>query len=295
METVSLYVVVSYSSNERMFSESMLRSLDSMCSLVGSLSFGRQHARAIISIGSRLYTGDPEDEGHILGLRHKFNRIEFVRYNVNCLDDPIALHNAARIKGVEHATTLQTHKNCGRRAPGGDSGFWVLFLDGDELMEADAFAEWFVSKEGRFDLVSKLANYWYFMHPTLVSKVFEDSVLLAHSSTLTPKALTHPRERDGIVSCAGRNGPRNVLGINGRPMFHHYSWVRSDEKELLRKVSNWGHKNDKPWDNLIRMYTQDIKERGIWPQRDFVHGYELVRIPEDKVRFQDLLFQGSQN
>jgi hypothetical protein len=266
-----------------MFSTPLFTALEYMCSQVSVLSLGRQNAITIVSIGSRLYTGEPEDEAHIIELRRAFGSTEFVRYDVASLDNPVKLHNTARSAGVEHA--LAIHRTHYGSSPGG-AGFWTLFLDGDELPEADAFAKWFVSKQGDFgSKVSKLANYWYFIHSTLVSNVFEDSILLAHSSTLTPEALEHPRERDGIVACAGSSANRGILSLSGRPMFHHYSWVRVDEEALLRKVANWGHKDDKPWGALIHECITNIKENDVWPRNDFVHGYNLHRIHAEDIMF----------
>ena len=262
-----LCIFVSYCSNERLFSDALFGSLRSICAaMLGTHVF--------VSIGSHLYTGQPEDEAHIGWIEREFPEFEIVRYAVSpggsTTVHPIVFHNAARIAAVNRAM-----------AEASSSGFWGLFLDGDEIPDARGFTEWYNSsiiRANQRKKVMKLANYWYFMHPRLVSRDFEDSVVLAHSSVLSGAALSHPRERDGIVLEAATTNnevaERDVCGLDARPMFHHYSWVRACEEDLLRKVANWGHRDDKPWASLIKGAVALI-EGGDWPSHDFVHGHTL--------------------
>ena len=39
-------------------------------------------------------------------------------------------------------------------------------------------------------------------------------------------------------------------GLDNQPLFHHYSWVKKKE-EMLKKVSCWGHREDKDWEPLV--------------------------------------------
>lgn len=53
---------------------------------------------------------------------------------------------------------------------------------------------------------------------------------------------------------------------------NHFSWVRS-KQEMLLKVKNWGHNNDRDWLSLIEEeFSRDFN--GI----DFVHGYSYTLV-----------------
>lgn len=265
-----LAAVVSYCSNERAFARALL----------GNALRATPHV--FVSVGVRLYTGEAEDAAHLAELHAEFPQARFAVYDVPdaALAQPVTLHNAARRAGVEAA----------RRACGPDA--WVLLLDGDEVPEGAALAAWWAaySPALRPDTALKMANWWYFLSPRLVAEPHEDSVVIVHASRLTDAALAHPRERDGVLIHGQGAGElaevrRMVYGLEaGRPLFHHFSWVRSGRAGLLAKVANWGHRHDRPWTQLLAAAMDGVDEaertgRG-WPARDFVHGHPLVLLPE---------------
>ncbi len=256
-------VIVSYSSLEHAF----IRVLLDQC---------KQFAkRTIVTYGSRLYTGDDEDVNCIRQLSEEYrnDQIQFSSYPVRLdeLDDPVLLHNRSRATGISVAA-LQDDD-------------WVLFLDADEVPEASAVKEFLRSHDfGDRDCAYKLANYWYFMLPTLRAKQVEDSIVLVHASWIAQdEALWQPRERDGILLfCMAmhvkRHIQRQVYSTDShRPMFHHYSWVRSFP-HLLSKVRGWGHRNQRNWEHLLRETRAELRQ-GHVPVNDFVHGYELEVVP----------------
>lgn len=216
----------------------------------------------LIVYGSHLYDGTPDDIA-LYHLRPYLNRypgvLEARQYNVDPQDvsDPFKYHNIARYTG-----------RCFMR----DTIEWMLFLDADEIPDSKEFLAWWESTRDTLNrnTAYKLANYWYFWDATLRAKQYEDSIVLAHRSICTYTALHSNRDRDGIVLHAPYNR-RMVCGLNARPMFRHYSWVRQDKAQLLRKVECWGHRTDKNWKALIESF-----ERGDM-SRDFVHGYQLEK------------------
>lgn len=258
-----LATVVSYCSRERAFVDALLR---------GARAFSDA---VVLSVGEALYSGEPEDEAHVARVQAAHPEVAVVRYPVRAaeLGEPIDLHNRARAVGVAAA----------RAALGDDA--WVLLLDGDEVPDGPKFAAWWAASRGvvRPDTAYKLLNYWAFLHPRLVAEPLEDSVLLVHASQLTPSALAHEYERDGILMERGGAGAlrvqRRVGDMQGAPMFWHYSWVRGSRAALHAKVSSWGHRHDRDWKRLVDD-AYDALDRGEWPARDFVHGYALRVLPE---------------
>jgi hypothetical protein len=97
----------------------------------------------------------------------------------------------------------------------------------------------------------KLANYWYFREPIYRAKnIIEDSIVFIKKNHADNIALTmHTHERTATYDLCPGNKKRNIL-MNNIPIFHHFSWVRT-HKQMLRKVTSWGHKNDKNYTSFV--------------------------------------------
>ncbi len=147
----------------------------------------------------------------------------------------------------------------------------VLFVDADEVADGDRVAEWLGSgKES--DTVMRLANYWYFREPIYQALTLEDSIVFAQKRALDDDILLQNGERGAIYDQLPCPKRRMVLGCNGKPLFHHYSWVR-DFEEMLKKVKTWGHKNDRNWEALVKEeFSRPFT--GV----DFVHGYQFRKV-----------------
>ena len=291
-----LVTLVSYCSLEKAFGTAVISNARMFSDLV------------VVSIGSRLYTGEPEDvaseraslvAGSYSDEVSSLCPVHVVSYEVSepLMRTPIALHNLSREVGLQAA----------RAALGIRTPFWTLMLDGDEVPDGSRVREWWRSSAGdavRSDprTVHKMANHWMFAHPRLVADTLEDSVLLVHSDALLNReSLQHPRERDGIylwhlTSPEGWRDlrvVRRVLSSDGQPMFWHFSWVRSSRTgadgkpdggraALKAKVANWGHREDADWTTLIDGVFDEM-QAGRWPDRDFVHGYKLTLLEKSPV------------
>ena len=71
------------------------------------------------------------------------------------------------------------------------------------------------------------------------------------------------------------HGGYNHILVDGKPMIHHFSWVRTKE-EMLKKVHNWGHKNDTNWIDLVE---EEFSRP--FSGTDFIHKYQY-NIVENK-------------
>ena len=150
---------------------------------------------------------------------------------------------------------------------------WILFLDADEVPDGARFSEWLDSSDYKAHTALKLSNYWYFREPCNQAVETEDSIVLAQKRALENEMILHADERDAIYNLAPGPKRRNVMDHDGRPMFHHYSWVRTQE-EMLKKVSAWGHKEDRNWIELVNREFQ-----GPFSGKDFIHEdhYRIVK------------------
>jgi hypothetical protein len=144
----------------------------------------------------------------------------------------------------------------------------VLFLDADEVPDGVRFLDWV--SQGKTDDVMKFANYWYFREERFQAVAWEDSPVFVKRKNLEISLLLHERERDAIYDGVKDSKQRMVLGLDGRPMFHHYSWVRSKE-EMLKKVETWGHSKDRDWKKLIE---EEFSHP--FQGKDFIHGYSYL-------------------
>lgn len=153
---------------------------------------------------------------------------------------------------------------------------WVLFVDSDEVLRnAPKFLEWFETIKENKDTSYKLCNYWYFLSKRRRSKVIEDSIVLVPKERLTFGSfrLTNS-ERENLAASAPIQ-ERNCRDLDGQVMFDHFSWVRTQEI-LQRKVSTWGHREDRDWMSLLNKAFQE----DILTTPDFVHGNDYEILPD---------------
>jgi hypothetical protein len=253
-------VIINYCSNERIFIDAIL---------IECLKFSDD---IVVSYGSHLYDGIQEDITHINEYKIKYPTIQFVEYNVDLtlnlnkqkgvVNRPTAYwHNLARFTGVKALKNKE----------------WVFVIDCDEIPEGDNVKIWLVNalpllKE---EECYKIANYWYFKDPTNQSTTLEDSVLLIHYKHLTEDNIFGDWERDHLIPSSKCKLLRQVVGIDRKPMFHHYSWYRTKEG-LKHKLITWGHSNDIFKDIDIDKVIEYIYHND--EVNDILHGYTYNKV-----------------
>ncbi len=253
-----LATVVNFCSNESRFLKPCLEE---------ALRFSRQ---VVVVVCDHFFDGTPEQRELLETIYTAFPECHFVEYPFIPKKIPARFfkmtrpshfwHSLSRFVGLSILdASIET----------------VLFLDADEVPEGDRFAAWLDHSDYRQHLALKLANYWYFREPTYQALRFEDSVVLAQKRALNPEILLHERERDAVYDLLPGPKRRGVTDEEGRPMFHHFSWVRT-KAEMLKKVSTWGHRADRDWTALVEQ-----EFAGIFQGKDFIHGYsyQVVESP----------------
>jgi hypothetical protein len=149
---------------------------------------------------------------------------------------------------------------------------YLLFLDCDEILDPSRFLPWLHSGAYREWEAMQLACYWYFFKETWQSVRWDDTPVLVNRSSISVDKLFGLLERgEFYTQCLGSKA-RNVMGLDGLPMIHHYSWVRNKE-QMMRKVCSWTHRNERDWAELV-------EKEFIAPFRgkDFVHGSALQEV-----------------
>lgn len=149
---------------------------------------------------------------------------------------------------------------------------YVLFLDSDEIAEKARLLQWFQQFPYQDFEAFLFLNYWYFRAATLQAATWESSPLLVKKQLLDRTLLMHEKERLGIYLHMQGAKVDGQGGLDGKPFFHHYSWVRTQE-QLLRKVASWGHNLDTNWESKV----QEEFSRP-FSGTDFVHGYTYKKV-----------------
>ena len=269
MQKPFLATVVNFCSNEARFLQPCLEE---------ALRFSRQ---VVVVVCDHFFDGTQEQRELLELIYTSFPECHFVEYPFIPQKIPARFFKATHPSHFWHSLSRFVGLSVLD-----DSMETVLFLDADEVPEGHRFAEWLESSDYRQHLALKLANYWYFREPRYQALRFEDSIVLAQKRALNPEILLHERERDAMYDLLPGPKRRGVTDQEGKPMFHHFSWVRTKE-EMLKKVSTWGHRNDRNWKALV-----EAEFAGSFQGKDFVHGYsyQTVRapfaIPLDTISFQ---------
>jgi hypothetical protein len=248
-------VLISYCSNEKIFINPLLTEC---------LKFSED---IVVSYGSHLYNGQPEDHQHILELKLNYPTVQFQKYEVDTTLDlskqrgvnnrPIAYwHNLSRFNGKSYLKNKE----------------WVFVIDADEIPEGNRIKNWLLKTDLTKRCCYKMANYWYFKDPTYQSTTLEDSVLLIHYDYLTEFTLFGDLERDHLIRSSACILLRQTVGFDGKPMWHHFSGVRT--KEGLRyKLKTWGHSNE--LSNVDQMVDYVYHNDDV---NDIIHNYNYVKV-----------------
>lgn len=227
-----------------------------------------------VAYATHLSDGTPEDLGYVAALR-------------------------ARLDGAAAAAGSQLHWVRVEWQPGMSSHSWirylryaalpwlppsaraVLWLDADEVMDAPRFRAWWAARGLAAVLhrgvPHKLANYVYFRETRFQAVQLEDSAVICRRAGLAVGQFFDNPHADREMFASGAR--RAVLGLDGAPLMHHFSWVRS-KALMLQKVRTWGHNND-AGRNWVAAVEAEFEHP--FNGRDIVHGeaysYRTVEQP----------------
>jgi len=207
-----------------------------------------------IIVSSHFFDGTPEDETKVGALKEyckQFPNVHLIRFRWDNTKSTSYWHSYMRWVGVQQCTTE-----------------WIMFMDSDEIFEGEIASQSLQDAEffKQYD-ECVFSCYWYFREPVFRAKTTEMAHKLVRASIITKKDFLSENEF-GWIGFSGKYRCIHNVKYNGRPILHHFSWVRTKE-EMLRKTSSWAHKNDKNWKELIEEeFSRPFNGT------DFVHGYE---------------------
>lgn len=208
----------------------------------------------IIPICTHLFNGEKENKillNKSLGIISKYKKCIPIVFKWDGHKSNVAYyHNLSRKLGTEKV-----------------SNEWVLLLDADEI-PSDTFKDWFETVKYTDNTYWMSCN-WFFREPIYRAKQTECAGLLIKTSKCIWN-LDIRDERNQLFNDVNfiSGWGNTILDANNKTMIDHYSWVRSKE-EMLKKVNNWGHVNDRNWTELV-----EIEFTHPFNGTDFVHGYK---------------------
>lgn len=206
----------------------------------------------IIPICDHLFEGEPENElllHESIRIINEYNNARYIIFKwQGKKQNPGYYHNLTRKIGTDAA-----------------KDGWLLFVDADEILD-DNFKDWFDINKNNNNAYW-LTAYWYFREPTYRATTTEGAGLLIKKKQCIWNVNIR-KERQQLFNIPNFiDGSNQLIGYNGIPMMHHYSWVASKENMIL-KVKNWGHRNDKSWVELI-----ENEFLHFFNGKDFIHDY----------------------
>ena len=212
----------------------------------------------IIPVCDHFFDGEPENRPLLEKIYRSFPDCLFVELPLLGRKSPAYLSSVSRMVGTHFL---------------GEEIDRLFFIDADEIPEGQKVLECLRSSDWSQYSVIKLASYWYFREPRYRANKWEDSILFVHRKTLDSSLLLHERERAAIYDALPGPKKNLVTGLDGAPLCHHFSWVRT-KQEMLKKVTSWGHRKDRNWVELV-----EKEYSGPFHGIDFVHGYSYSEVP----------------
>ncbi len=199
----------------------------------------------IVPVCDHFFDGTPENRKLLDLTYHENPSAQFVEfaYDVNRLYIPHApceaghpdwafyWHSTARLVGYFHLDPDIEH---------------VLFVDCDEIFEGHNLKKWLDTHEYRKYAALRPFGLYYFRSPRHAAKVIHTTPLLTKVDKLSPELIFDVKERYGMTLKIQGEKLIGARGLNGMPLYHHYSWVHTKE-EALKKAQSWGHRHDKDW------------------------------------------------
>jgi hypothetical protein len=237
----SIGAVVNYCTNEYPFLIPCLEQLQHFC------------ARVIVPVCDHFFDGTAEDIRLLRRSQDEAGQLgEFLPWHFDPAEDTgdagrMYWEGKARWLGVERLEDCEH----------------ILFVDVDEVIDGRRFVAWLegfrASIEGPSGLLelnwrhfdaARFVFYWYFRTTAFRARTRESQGLLYRRRCLTRESVISRYARTSLFKMAPGLKADGVRGLDGAPLVHHYSWVRT-RSQMLRKVRSFGHASERNWEKLV--------------------------------------------
>lgn len=199
-----------------------------------------------ISYFDKFFNGDQENIDVLNNVIYRnknkahFHLMDWREDIKNSVEHPVLYykycHNICRLSNIQHSKNK-----------------YILFLDSDAFVDSNMFKLWMESID-----LNKFRSYFfniysYYRSKTVPGRIDEAVAVMSEKRFLTSRQVMSLNEIQALLTPPVM---RQINGLDGKPMIHHYGWARGKNDEeckthLLRKVKSWGHSYDKDWVKII--------------------------------------------
>jgi hypothetical protein len=257
--SITIGTVINYCENDHKFLKACVENVRKFSSNI------------VVAFCEKMFNGQTQDLSKIQQFQLENPDITFISFPFipEYTTAPRDGHNKCRILGYNHLVGKVDK---------------ILFLDVDEIVDGDMFKEW-VSKSSdvqQYDHMN-FGCYWYYREPYWRATVNEFCGSFHDMKAITQQSLETGAERWFWFNTQHiyPRSKKYVTGLNDQIMFHHYSWVRTKE-EMIKKVTSWGHKNDRNWLKDIEIcfavgFNGTPREQ-LGGKTETVHDYRYIKV-----------------
>lgn len=216
---------------------------------------------------SHLFNGEKEDDSFLNSVYQNFPKVNFVEIqyqkdtvygHLNSPTEKDLIYKRLQIASLRYVGYVYTK-----------DADYLLFLDGDEILDRDKFRAWLDTKPFSQCDTHYLLAYAYFRSLKYRATFPQRCSLCIRREKLSKELLLHPDERSAIYEYVEGNKTIDVLAPCQSPMIHHVGWVRSQEA-MLKKTTCWGHHFEKNWEQLIREeFTTSFSGKDFWSKSPY--------------------------
>lgn len=218
------------------------------------------------------FDGMEENRSLLNSIYNKYTDVSFVEYSYS--PDQLYTPFIESNKGDDNWQMYWygTSRYLGYLYSTADSSY-LLFLDVDEIVDGKRFLHWLDSEEYKQYDAMRLLSYFYFRKPFLQATLWPPNAFLVKRDAINPHFLINDWDRKGAYSRIQGNKNEGILGIDNKPLVHHYSWVKTKE-ECHKKAKTSGHWWEKDWKSLIeKEFSKEFQGT------DFAFSYDYETAP----------------
>ncbi len=233
MQNTKIATVFSFCSNDWRFFDRCIE---------GARPFSSQ---ILVTVCDHFFDGTPENYALLEEIFRRYPDITFIEFAYSSE----RTYSYTSMLSLDHPLTRHEWHNTGRWI----SYFfadaeYLYFCDSDEITDGKRFAEWLLDFEPCTAM--RFACYWYFRDASYRAREEDDMCLLVKKDQIDPNLFWNEHERMGLYLTLSGKKKIHVRGIDGDPLVHHYSWVRTKE-EMHKKFASWGHFWERDWKRLV--------------------------------------------
>ena len=210
----------------------------------------------VVTYSDHFYTGQPENKQLIQQTIKENLKAKFIEMKYSLVKPPIPeficqllprTGNIRPLYGPHYWACMSRFVGYQSIPKGVD---YLLFLDADEIVDGDRFINWLNAFDYESYQSLLFSCYSYFRDPKYQATTIEGCGLLTRNTKIDKKIFLSHNDRHNIYHKLPGLKKDAVMGLDNKPMFHHYAWARTKEG-MLRKVATWGHSQERDWKSIV--------------------------------------------